>query len=149
MGQIYDLTVVVHKENKALLDELSIKGSLIILELKREISILADIKVLFELVSVFKKNKYDLVHSVTPKAGLLCSWAAKTAGIRIRVHTFTGQVWANKKGIKRIVLKIFDKVIAYNCSHLLADSFSQRDFIVEEGVVRKEKINVLAYGSIS
>jgi hypothetical protein len=49
----------------------------------------------------FRKNRFDVVHSFTPKAGLLAMTAAALAGVPVRIHTFTGQVWASRSGLQR------------------------------------------------
>ena len=58
--------------------------------MERHISVLKDLKSLFSMIQVFRKEKPTMVHSMTPKAGLLCMVAGKLTGIPVRVHTFTG-----------------------------------------------------------
>ena len=67
--------------------------------IERGISILKDLKVLFLLKKYFNENNFDAVHTVTPKAGLLGIVSGRFAGIKARVHIFTGQVWHTKKGL--------------------------------------------------
>jgi glycosyltransferase involved in cell wall biosynthesis len=74
--------------------------------------------------------------------------SALAAGVPNRIHTFTGQVWANKKGFSRWALKNLDRLIATCASGLLADSFSQRQYLIDLHVVNKNKITVLGNGSI-
>ena len=114
----------------------------------RKISLLDDLKALFELRKVLKKEKFDSVHSVTPKAGLLSSIAGWLAGVPNRIHIFTGQVWATKKGLFRLILKWMDKIIVFFDTQLLVDGESQRQFLIKEGVLREENSQVLANGSI-
>lgn len=115
----------------------------------RSINLCRDFLGLVALIRIFSSNRYDAVHSVTPKAGLLAMLAARIARVPVRHHTFTGQVWATRSGLMRWLLKSLDKV-TYSCStHSLVDSFSQRDFLLDEKVVRCEKSSVLASGSIS
>lgn len=116
--------------------------------LEREISPFVDLKVLFQLVRLFRRHRFDAVHSVTPKAGLLGMLAARIAGVPVRVHWFTGQVWVTRTGMGRFVLKSADRLIAATASHLLADSPSQRDFLLAEGVCRAGVIEVIGEGSI-
>lgn len=116
--------------------------------LAREISPLVDLKTLFQLVRLFRRHRFDAVHSVTPKAGLLGMLAARIAGVPVRVHWFTGQVWATRAGVGRFVLKSADRLIAATSSHLLADSPSQRDFLLAEGVCRAGAVEVIGDGSI-
>lgn len=121
----------------------------IALDIERKISIWDDLKSLFKLRRLFVDEHFDAVHSLMPKAGLLAMLAARLAKVPVRVHIFTGQVWSTASGIKRIALKAMDRVLSACATHLLADSPSQRAFLVDEHVVAAEKISVLGLGSIS
>lgn len=116
--------------------------------LARKISILADLKALFVLFRIFKSHGFDSVHTVTPKAGLLGMLAAWLASVPVRIHWFTGQVWATKKGLARFMLKAADRVIVACATHLLADSPSQRDFLIHEKICSANRIDVIGDGSI-
>ncbi|AQS38835.1 glycosyltransferase [Shewanella psychrophila] len=115
----------------------------------RKISLISDLKALFHLIKLFHRERFSAIYSVTPKAGLISMLAGKFVGSKIRIHTFTGQVWANKTGIYRNLLKSFDKVIARCTTVSLIDSHSQRDFLLNEGVVSILGSKVLGSGSIS
>lgn len=115
----------------------------------RGISIVNDIKGAWQLHKYFLKKRFAVVHSVTPKAGLLCAIAGKMAGITHRVHIFTGQVWYTKKGLLRWVLVLLDKLIVLLDTHILVDGQSQRCFLIEKGVLKKTNSSVLGRGSIS
>jgi glycosyltransferase involved in cell wall biosynthesis len=67
----------------------------------------------------------------------------------VRVHTFTGQVWATRKGVGRWLLKKIDRFFASQASFVLVDSGSQRRFLLKEKVIRSENSCVLSNGSIS
>ena len=115
----------------------------------RNISLSADFVALIKLYRLFRAEQFDVVHSVTPKAGLLAMLASKAAGISHRFHTFTGQVWATKTGLFRSILMFLDKVIYACASNVLVDSPSQRDFLLSHGVVQKSGSSVLGDGSIA
>jgi glycosyltransferase involved in cell wall biosynthesis len=117
--------------------------------IERQISVLADLRALFTLVGVFRREKFDVVHSVTPKAGLLAALAGAVTGVPVRIHTFTGQVWATRRGAMRLLLKRLDRLTASLATHVLADSASQRDFMIAEGVVAADKVSVLGQGSVN
>ena len=119
------------------------------IKIERGISLWQDLKAVFAARTYFKQMKFDAVHSVTPKAGLVCALAGKMAGIKHRMHIFTGQVWATRKGFMRCILKSLDKVIARCDNHILVDGRSQRDFLVREGVLQEGQAEVFGYGSIS
>lgn len=145
----YKVWVVANSDNPSFLKERGVDAAIISVPIEREISLVSDISAIISLTKIFRKMKCDLVHSVTPKAGLLCMIAGSLAGIRARVHTFTGQVWATLYGRKRRLLKGADRLISFLSTNILVDSRSQRSFLLAEGVVKKEKSYVLANGSIS
>lgn len=116
--------------------------------IERPISIANDLKAIFALYKIFKREKFDSTHSVTPKAGLLTSLASWMAGIKVRIHIYTGQVWATRKGVMRSVLKMMDKMIALFDNHILVDGESQRQFLIKENVIKDGNSLVLANGSI-
>lgn len=118
-------------------------------EIRREISPFHDVRALFTLWRLYRKRRFSAVLTVTPKGGLLGMVAARLAGIPVRIHWFTGQVWATKKGPGRMVLKFIDRLITACATHVLADSPSQRDFLIAEGIVCPHRIQVLGDGSIS
>ena len=71
------------------------------LKFSRKVNFVGDIISLFQLLKIMKNNKYDIVISLTPKSGLLTSICAKLLNIKIRIHYFTGQIWANKANLSR------------------------------------------------
>ena len=73
---------------------------------ERHISLSLDIKALFQIIKVLRRGKPYLVHSMTPKAGMLCMVAAWICRVPRRVHTFTGLIWPTATGIKRKILGI-------------------------------------------
>jgi glycosyltransferase involved in cell wall biosynthesis len=119
------------------------------LQIRRKVNLFHDIKALYSLINVFSKNKFELVHSISPKAGLLAMSAGWLTGVPIRIHTFTGQVWASKKGYKKFFLILIDRLLSILASHILVDSFSQRQFLITNRIVKESKSTVLGRGSIS
>lgn len=116
---------------------------------ERKISFLSDLVCLWYLFKLYRVEKFDCVHSVTPKAGLISALASKFAGVKNRVHIYTGQVWSTRHGIMRVLLKTMDRVIAKFDNQILVDGDSQRQFLIQEGVLDNKKSIVLANGSIS
>ena len=148
--EYYDVTLIVNlKGNRPLLDNISNKVNIISVPIERNISLFADLKALYLLGIFFCKNRFVLVHSVSPKAGLLCAIAAWLTCTPNRLHTFTGQVWATKRGASRWFLKLLDKIIVTLNTHILVDSFSQQDFLIKEGVLSNDLSIVLGKGSLS
>ena len=116
--------------------------------IERKVSPLRDLRALLQLVRLFVAHRYRVVHSITPKAGLVAMLAAWLARVPVRIHTFTGQVWVTRRGPARALLRALDRLIARLATHVLVDSPSQRDFLIGAGVVSASKASVLANGSI-
>ncbi|MDI9817776.1 MULTISPECIES: glycosyltransferase family 4 protein [unclassified Legionella] len=119
------------------------------LNIDREIRPFSDLISLVKLIKLFRKEQFDIVHSNTPKAGLLCAIAAKLTGVPIRLHSFTGQPWVTMSGMKRLVVKFCDKLIALLNTYCYADSPSQSDFLIQHKIIDRRKISVLGSGSIA
>ena len=145
----YDVSVVVNANHVNFFDKTGLHIQILPVKIIRNISPWQDILALFQLLKIFRYEKFDLIHSVTPKAGILAMVAGKIAGVPIRIHIFTGQVWVTCKGIKKLLLRYMDKILSASATHILADSFSQRSFLITENIVHANKITVLANGSIS
>lgn len=118
------------------------------ISIRRQISPGADLRALVSLWRWFRANRFAGVHSIMPKAGLLAMLAARLAGVPVRLHTFTGQVWVTRTGLARRFLMGMDRQIARLATCVLADSFSQREFLIDNGIVPDDKIVVLAKGSV-
>lgn len=145
----YAVTVCVNTQESAVSPMLDERVELINFPIAREISLRKDLMALVWLVQFFYRRKFDVVHSVTPKGGLLGMLAAKLIGVPHRIHTFTGQVWATRRGFSKWLLKGLDRLLALCSSMLLADSVSQAEFLNHQGICTKGSIKVLGGGSIS
>lgn len=117
--------------------------------IKREPSIFDDLLSLSKLIRILNAEKYDIVHTFTPKAGFIGQIASFLSRIKLRFHTFTGQVWATQTGFTRFFLKSLDKITATLATSVLVDSPSQENFLIENKVVSLCKSRVLGQGSIS
>ena len=144
----YDVYLVGNIQSEDEVKNLAIKGWHRI-EIERGISLSKDLSAVFALKRYFAEMKFDAVHSVTPKAGLVTALAGKLAGIKHRTHIFTGQVWATRTGLMRQMLKSIDKIIAKCDNHIMVDGKSQRAFLEKEGVLKSGKALVFCEGSIA
>ncbi|HQP51942.1 MAG TPA: glycosyltransferase family 4 protein [Syntrophorhabdaceae bacterium] len=148
ISQFFSVDIAVNTPNKSFLKPFDVDVPVVQIGIKREISIFSDAKTVIELYALFRRKRYDIVHSVTPKAGLLSMIAGYLANVPVRIHIFTGQVWVTRKGLSRWFLKTLDRILVLCATHILVDSRSQRDFLIEQGIVSNEKSTVLADGSI-
>ena len=142
----WPVAVITNPDRAQLLQDLDAR--FIPLDIRRKVSPWRDLLVLIRLTQLFRRERFDLVHSIMPKTGLLAMLAAMLTSVPVRMHTFTGQVWANKRGCNRTALRMFDRLIAAFATHILVDSPSQRDFLVSEGVLKPGKGIVIGHGSI-
>lgn len=145
----YDITICLNMEDSDILPVVPPGVRLVQLGIVRQIALWADLRTLLTLTGFFRREKFDLVISMTPKGGLLAMVAAWLAGVPRRVHCFTGQVWATRRGFSRWLLKSMDRLMVLCATRLLADSGSQRDYLAEQGIVEPGKIEVLANGSMA
>lgn len=115
--------------------------------MERHISVTKDIVSLFRLIKVFRKEKPDMVHSMTPKAGLLCMMASWLTRVPVRVHTFTGLVFPTSTGLKRKILIFTDKLTAACATHVIPEGEGVKNDLVSYGVTKKQ-MKVLGYGNV-
>ncbi|MFN3639958.1 MAG: glycosyltransferase, partial [Flavobacterium sp.] len=86
------------------------KVPLLSISLKRQIAPLSDLKALLQLYVYFKKNRPDIVHTHTPKAGLLGMLAARMAKVPIRLHTVAGLPLMEVSGLKKRILLVTERL---------------------------------------
>jgi glycosyltransferase involved in cell wall biosynthesis len=120
-----------------------------LIEIPRKISPLKDLIALYKLITLFKTKSFDIVHSVSPKAGLLCAIAGLIARVPVRLHTFTGQPWVEMQGWIRHVAMTCDKLIGRLNTHCYADSQSQAQFLIDSKIIEANKISVIGQGSVA
>jgi glycosyltransferase involved in cell wall biosynthesis len=119
----------------------------ILVKMTRVITPFKDLKAVFELYRIFKKEKPFIVHTHTPKAGTLGMFAAKLAGVPHRLHTIAGLPLLEATGPKRILLNVVEKLTYASATRILPNSFVLRDIIIEEKFCSKNKLEVIANGS--
>lgn len=148
LSQRYDVTLLVNTDNPSFLQDTGIRVRVLPLDIARKISPSQDLRTLLDLVRRLQRERFDLVHTVAPKAGLLGIMAAAITRVPLRIHTFQGEVWATRTGLMRRLLRFLDWLVARLATHLLVVSESERQFLVAEGILPPSKSRVLAKGSI-
>jgi len=118
----------------------------IAITLTRKITPFTDLISLIKLTLLLRKIKPDIVHTHTPKAGLIGMWAAKLAGVTIRLHTIAGLPWVESKGMIRRLLIAVEKLTAFSATNVFPNSFVQRDFLLQNEIA-KNKMKVIGNGS--
>lgn len=117
------------------------------IEMSRKITPIKDLKSLLNLYKLIKKEKPIIVHSHTPKAGIIAMLAAKIANVPIRLHTIAGLPLMETKGLKRKLL-IFVEKVTYACAtKVYPNSNALATFIIQKNIVCQSKVKVLGNGS--
>ncbi|MBE6327934.1 MAG: glycosyltransferase family 4 protein [Bacteroidales bacterium] len=119
----------------------------IAVSMSRHISLFNDCKSLWNLFRVFRKEKPRMVHSMTPKAGLLCMIAAWLARVPVRVHTFTGLVFPTATGFTKSVLMTTDWLTCACATHIIPEGEGVKNDLLNNGITKKP-LKVLGYGNV-
>ncbi len=120
------------------------------IDINRRLNPFSDLISILQLCRIFIKYKPDIVHSIMPKAGLLAAVASLICFVPVRIHSFTGQVWATKHGIPRFFYKVIDRLIIFINTLCLTDSPSQSSYLYHHNIsYRGVPLQVLSKGSLS
>ncbi len=147
MQSFYDVIAVSSEDDY--LKEIGTKENVetFTIEMSRKITPIHDLIAVVKLFLFLKKEKPLIVHSHTPKAGILAMIAAKCAGVPIRMHTVAGLPLMETKGLKRTVLESVEK-LTYSCATMVyPNSKGLYDFIIANKFTNKGKIKIIANGS--
>ena len=115
--------------------------------MERHISIVRDLKSLIKMIRVFRKEKPQVVHSMTPKAGMICMVAAWLTYVPVRIHTFTGLVWPTATGMKRKLLMMTDWLTCACATHVIPEGQGVLNDLKNGGITKKP-MRVLGYGNV-
>jgi glycosyltransferase involved in cell wall biosynthesis len=113
----------------------------------RRITPFQDLYCLWLLIQLFRKEKPDVVHTHTPKAGLLGMLAAWICGVKVRVHTVAGMPYMSAEKNKAKLLIWCEKLTFRLAHEVWPNSPSLKEFILKEELVDPAKVKVLGYGS--
>ncbi len=113
----------------------------------RAITPLADLRSLVRLWTLFRRERPDIVHSHTPKGGLLGTIAATAAGVPVRIYHMRGLPLMGATGLKKRLLTLTEHVSCALATEVLCVSHSLRAVALDLSLTGPERIRVLAGGS--
>ncbi|SFI09438.1 glycosyltransferase family 4 protein [Halpernia frigidisoli] len=119
-----------------------------VLEMQRQISPLKDLVSLYRLYIYFKKEKPDIIHSITPKAGLLSMIAGKLANVPVRMHTFTGLIFPSKKGFLKLILINMDRLLTSCGTDIFPEGEGVKSDLLKYNITRKP-LKIIGNGNIN
>lgn len=117
------------------------------IEMTRKITPLKDLKSLWQLFTLFKKEKPLIVHTHTPKAGTLGMLAAYMARVPNRLHTIAGLPLLEAQGVRRLLLDKVEKITYACATKIYPNSFGLNDIIREYKYTSPNKLEVIGNGS--
>jgi glycosyltransferase involved in cell wall biosynthesis len=117
-------------------------------KIQRTISLLKDLKSLWVLYFLFRKEKPQIVHSITPKAGLLSMLAAKMTGVPIRIHTFTGLIFPEKRGFLQQILILMDCLICFCATDIFPEGEGVKRDLIKYKITSKP-LKIIANGNVN
>lgn len=115
--------------------------------MERHISILKDVVSLFRMVKVFRKEKPDIVHSITPKAGLISMLAAWMCRVPVRMHTYTGLVFPTATGIKQKILILMDRLLCRCATYINPEGRGVANDLKRFGITKKP-LHIIGNGNV-
>lgn len=115
--------------------------------MSRKITPIQDIKSLRQMYKFLKRERPQIVHTHTPKAGIVGMLAAKLAGVPHRLHTVAGLPLMEATGAKRKILDFVEKLTYSSATRIYPNSKGLYDFILQNEYTVKDKLKVIANGS--
>lgn len=116
--------------------------------MERKISIFKDFISLCRMVALLRKEKPDMVHSITPKAGLITMLAAKIAGVPVRAHTFTGLIFPTSRGFKQKLLIAMDRLLCRCATNIYPEGKGVKNALIDYKITNKS-LKILANGNVN
>ena len=116
--------------------------------MERRISLFKDFTSLIRLYQEFRKEKPTIVHSITPKAGLLTMLAGKVAGVPIRMHTFTGLIFPTQTGVMQKLLIRMDQLLCWAATNIYPEGNGVKQDLIDYKITSKP-LKVIANGNVN
>lgn len=118
------------------------------ISMERRISLVKDFISLLRLIILFAKERPDMVHSITPKAGLLSMLAAWITGVPVRMHTFTGLVFPTATGKMQKLLIAMDRLTCFCATHINPEGKGVKRDLINYKITSKP-LHVIANGNVN
>ena len=147
LSRLYDVVAVSTPDHE--LQEIAQREGIRVIgvPMSRPIAPLRDLVSLWRLIRVFRRERPTMVHSITPKAGLLSMIAAWICRVPVRLHTFTGLVFPTATGLKKRILILTDRITCACATHIVPEGEGVKTDLINYNITRKP-LQVLGYGNI-
>lgn len=118
------------------------------IKMAREISLWQDIKSLWALYKLFRKDRPDIVHANTPKASLLSMVAAWATRVPNRIYLVTGLRFETTKGVMRFILKTMERITCLCATKVIPEGDGVKNTLRREKITRKP-LQKIHHGNIN
>lgn len=145
----FDITVITSSDGgnqdfgKALPEGVKLET----VQMSRTIKPHADLKAFFKIHKIIRKNKFDIVQYVTPKAALFGAISSFLCRVPVRLYLMWGLCYVAQTGVKRFMFKRIERLVCKISTAIALDSRGNRRFATEEGLCKANKISVVGHGS--
>lgn len=149
LSQHFEVLAVANDDSNSL-SEVKLREGVrtVHIPMKRHISPIHDIQALFQLIKLFKIENPNVVHSITPKAGLLSMIAAKVAKVPVRIHTFTGLVFPSKQGGFKLLLMLMDWLTCHLATHIYPEGNGVKNDLIKNKITSKP-LKIIGNGNVN
>ncbi len=117
-----------------------------VVPMTRKITPWRDLLSLWKMIRLIRTFKPDIVHTHTPKAGLIGMLAAWVCGVNVRMHTVAGLPLMERSGLIRAILVQTERITYACATGVYPNSSGLREYI-QQHISRSAKIRVLGRGS--
>ena len=148
LNEFYDVVAVSGRDNHLENVASREKVKTIDVAFYRTISPVKDLISLFRLYKTLKIEKPFIVHSITPKAGLITMIAGFFARVPIRVHTFTGLVFPTKTGFSQSFFIFIDKILCLFATHIFPEGNGVKNDLIKYKITKKP-LKIIANGNVN
>lgn len=147
LSQYYDVVAVSSPEPelKMIAEREGVRT--IAVPMERHISLFKDLRSLWQMVRVFRREKPDIVHSMTPKAGLISMIAAWICRVPVRMHTYTGLVFPTATGLMKQILIFTDSILCFCATDINPESLGVKEDLQRYHITKKP-LRLIANGNV-
>ncbi|MEO3212361.1 glycosyltransferase family 4 protein [Parabacteroides distasonis] len=148
LSNYYEITAVSSPGEQLNETGLSEGVRTIAIPMRRRISLFEDFVSLIRLVLLFYKEKPDMVHSITPKAGLLSMLAGWITRVPVRMHTFTGLIFPTATGVRQKILIATDRLTCFCATHVNPEGEGVKRDLINYKITHKP-LRIIANGNVN
>ena len=148
MKEYFDVVGICSRDEKHFPEVIQREGvRMIDIKLTRNFSPLSDLIALWRMILVFVREKPQVVHSHTPKAGLIAMLAARLVSVPVRLHTLAGLPLSEANGFNKYILRAVEKITGYCAHKVYPNSYGLKQIVIDRKLYSSSKLKVIGNGS--